>query len=322
MKRLLLATLFAVSATSALATASWCADLPVALRPQAMIEGDLVRLGDLWDNLGAKADTVVAPSPQPGKRVTADARWLTAVAQSHGLGWQPASAFDRIVIERAGHSVDPRLIETELREALAMEGARGNFELDIANRGALNIVVAGSAPATVAIRDLTWDQRTNRFTATVEVPAGSPSATRQRIQGRVFPTARVPVLSRNLNRGEAVRESDIQWVELREDQVRPGVVTDPATIIGLEPRFSVRAGTPVRAADLQRPVLVSRNAMVTIALKTPFMTLTTQGRVTEDGGKGDIVHVTNLQSKRTFEAIVEGPGSVSVTSGGPRMLAN
>lgn len=318
MKRLLIATLF----TALAATAAPAADLPVELRPQAVIEGDLVRLGDLWDNLGAKAETIVAPAPQPGKRVTADARWLSAVAQSHGIGWQPNSSFERIVIERAGHVVDPHLIETELREALAMEGVRGNFELDITNRNALNIVIPGSATGSVAVRDLAWDQRTNRFSATVEVPAGAPTATRQRIQGRVFQTTRVPVLSRHFSRGEAIRESDIQWAEVREDQVRPGVLTDAAAIVGLEPRFSVRAGSPVRAADLQRPLLVTRNATITIALKTPFMSLTTQGRATQDGGKGDVIQVINLQSKRSFEAIVEGPGLVSVTTGAPRMLAN
>lgn len=316
MKRLLLATLFALSATSALA-----AGLPAELRPQAVIEGDLVRLGDLWDNLDDKADTVVAPAPQPGKRVTADARWLSAVAQSYGIGWQPASAFDRIVIERAGRAVDPHLIETELREALMMEGVRGNFDLDIANRGALNIIVPGSSSATVAVRDLAWDLRTNRFNATIEVPAGSPTAIRQRVQGRVFPTARMPVLARNFNRGEAIRESDIQWVEVREDQVRAGMITDAAAMIGLEPRFSVRANAPVRSGDLQRPVLVGRNATVTMVLKTAFMSLTTQGRAIDEGGKGDIVHVTNLQSKRTVEAIVEGPGTVSVIAG-PRTLSN
>lgn len=317
MKRILLAAMIAFSTGSAIA-----AGLPAELKPQAVIDGDLVKLSDLWDNLGAKGEAVVAPAPQPGKRVTADARWLSAVAQSHGISWQPNSAYDRIVIERAGSVVDLKLIETELRESLAMEGVRGAVDLEIANRGALNIMVPGSGPTTVAVRELSWDPRTNRFAAMIEVPAGAPNAVRQRIQGRVFATSRVPVLARNLSRGEAIREADIQWAELREDQVRPGVVTDPRALIGLEPRYSVRAGAPIRSADLQRPVLVTRNAVVTVSLKTPFMTLTTQGRADEDGGKGDVIRITNIKSKRTMEAIVEGPGAVSVAADGARVLAN
>jgi flagella basal body P-ring formation protein FlgA len=317
MKRILLAAMITLSANAAIA-----ANLPAELKPQAVIEGDLVKLGDLWDNLGAKGETVVAPAPQAGKRVTADARWLSAVAQSHGVAWQPNSAYDRIVIERAGSVVDIKLIETELREALAMEGVRGAVDLEIANRSALNLVVPGSGPTTVAVRELSWDPRTNRFGAMIEVPAGAPNALRQRIQGRVFATARVPVLARNLSRGETIRDADIQWAELREDQVRPGVVTDPRGLIGFEPRYSVRAGAPIRSADVQRPVLVTRNAMVTVSLKTPFMTLTTQGRADEDGGKGDVIRVTNLKSKRTMEVTVDGPGAVSVAADGARVLAN
>ncbi|CAA7626899.1 flagellar basal body P-ring formation chaperone FlgA [Magnetospirillum sp. UT-4] len=317
MKRLILAALFAIAGHAALA-----ADLPPELKPQAVLDADVVRLGDLWDNLGPKAETVVAGAPQPGKRVTADARWLVAVAQAYGIDWQPASAYDRIVIERAGQVVDMRLIETELREALAMEGVRGNFDFDVANRGALNIMVPGNGPTTVAVRDLGWDPRTNRFAATIEVPAGSPAAVRQRVQGRVFPTVRMPVLARAMGRGEVIAEKDIQWVDMREEQARRDVITDARQMIGQEPRFQVRAGVPVRLNDLQRSVLVSRNSLVTVALKTPFMSLTTQARAVEDGGKGDVIRITNLQTKRTVEATVDGPGLVSVVPGGPRLLSN
>lgn len=316
MKRLLIAAFLTLSALPA-----WAAELPVALREIALVKGDVVRLGDLWDNLGPKAEVVIANAPLPGKRVTADARWLAAVAQAHSLSWQPANAFERIVIERQASRVDPKVVEQELREALALEGVPGNFEMDVGNRGALEIVVPGDADQAVAVRDVNWDPRTHRFTATIEVPAGAPDAVRSRINGRVFPTTRIPVLARAVNRGDVIREADIQWVEVREDQVRRDSVVDPAAIIGMEPRFTIRAGLPVRGSDLQRPLLVTRNAPVTIALKTPFMTLTTQGRAVEDGGKGDLIRVTNLTTKRVVEATVTGPGIVSV-AGSPRLLAN
>ena len=55
MKRLLLAAIFALAATPALA-----AGLPVELKSFVLIEDEVVHLGDLWDNLGDKADTVLA----------------------------------------------------------------------------------------------------------------------------------------------------------------------------------------------------------------------------------------------------------------------
>ena len=319
MKRLLLAAAFAL-ATSAAALAG---SLPASLKPNAVIEGETVRLGDLWDNLGDKAETVIAPAPQPGKRITADARWLQAVAQNYGVNWQPANMFDRIVIERAAQMIDVKLVESELREALAMEGVPAPFDMDISNRTALNMMVpAAGGPVGVAIRDVLWDSRTARFSATIEAPAGAPNALRQRVGGTVYTVTRIPVLSRALGRGDVIGERDIQWVEARADTIRRDIVTDPRYMIGQEPRIQLRAGAPVRGADLQRPVLVPRNSTVTMTVTTPFMRLTTQGRAVEEGGKGDVIRVTNLQSKRVVEAIVDGPGTAIVVPNGAVALAN
>ncbi|MCR6631174.1 MAG: flagellar basal body P-ring formation chaperone FlgA [Magnetospirillum sp.] len=319
MKRLLLAAAFVLAATGA----ALADTLPVSLKATAAIEGDTVKLGDLWDNLGAQAETPIAPAPQPGKRITADARWLLAVAQNYGVNWQPATAFDRIVIERAGQTVDARLIESELREALNMEGVPGPFDFEITNRTALNMVVpTGAGPVGVAVRDLIWDSRTGRFSATVEAPAGVPTAQRQRVNGHVFSIARIPVLNRTIGRGDVITEGDIEWIEARAEAVRRDVVTDARQLVGQEPRLQVRQGAPVRLSDVRRPVLVPRNSTVTMVVKTPFMTLTAQGRASEEGGKGDVIHVTNLHSKRVVEAVVDGPGSVTVTPNGAVALAN
>jgi flagella basal body P-ring formation protein FlgA len=315
--------ILAILAIALVASAqSFAAGLPATLKASAMIESDMVKLGDLWENLGAKGETLLAPAPQPGKRIVADARWLVAVAQSYNIDWQPASNFDRIVIERAGQMVDARLIEAELREALAMEGVRGSFDFDFGNRQSLSMMVPAGQSTEIAIRDVAWDPRNSRFAATVEIPAGSPNAVRQRVNGRVFAVSRIPVLARHMNRGDVITEKDVEWAEVRDEVTRRDIVTDPRAMIGQEPRFQVRPGVPVRMSDLQRPVLVSKNSLVTISLRTPFMSLTSQGKAVEDGGKGDIVRVTNLQTKRTIEAVVDGPGMVAVTPGGPRQLSN
>lgn len=291
--------------------------LPPQLKAATTIEDDVIRLGDLWENLGAEADTAIAAAPQPGQRIALEPRWLAAVAQAYGIDWRPQSNFERSVIERAGQSVDIRLIESELREALTMEGAPANSTFEIANRAALSMVVPMDVPAIIGVRDTVWDPRMNRFSATVEVPAGSPSATRVRISGRVYSTVRVPVLNRVVTRGEIITESDIEWSDLREEKIHRDAVLDPSQMIGQEPRWQLRPGQPLRTAELTRPLMVKRNATVTLVLRTPTMSLTAQGRATEDGGEGDIIRVTNLATKRVVEGRVEAPGIVSVALGGP-----
>jgi len=317
MKRLLFAVLLFAAPHVALA-----ADLPADLRSAATVDGEAIRLGDLWDNLGDKASVAVVAAPQPGKRITLDARWLYAVAQNNGIDWRPASNFDRIVVARAGQVVEAAAIEAELREALDMEGLPKGSSFDITNRANLTVTIPTGTPPTIAVREMILDTRTQRFSAIVEVPAGSPSAIRMKVSGRTFTMARLPVLTRTVNRGETIGEKDVQWIEVREENVRRDIAIEPRELIGMEPRFQVKAGAPVRISDLQRPVMVGRNALVTMVLRTPYMTLTAQGRSVDEGGRGDTIKVTNLQTKQVVEAKIEGPGMVSVASAGPRVLSN
>ena len=317
MKRLLFAALLLLTPQIVLA-----ASLPPQLRSATTVEGEAIHLGDLWENLDEKAGTAIVAAPQPGKHITLDARWLAAVAQTNGIDWRPASNFDRIVVTRGGQVVDATAIESELREALDMEGLPKGSGFEITNRASLGVTIPTGVQANVAVREMALDLRTQRFSAIVEVPAGSPSAVRLKVAGRIFVMSRLPVLTRAVNRGDVIGEKDVEWIEVREENVRRDIAIDPRELIGMEPRFQVKAGVPVRISELQRPLMVTRNSTVTMVLRTPYMTLTAQARAIDDGGRGDIVKVTNLQTKQIVEAKVEGPGTVSVSAGGPRILSN
>ncbi len=319
--RRLLAGLMVAAALLGGAPAS-AAQLPALLKTSIVVDGDVIRLGDLWDNIGDKAETPLANAPQPGKRITLEPRWLSAVAQSYGIDWRPASMFERAVVERTGQTVDIRAIETELREALALEGAPAGASVEVSNRQALQIVVPTGTAATVAVREVAYDARKNRFSAVIEAPAGAPNAARVKITGTVFASARVPVLTHAMGHGDVITERDIEWIDVREEIVRRDVATSVRQLVGQEPRYQVRAGVPVRTAEIQKPVVVSKNSSVTMIVRTKFMTLTAQGRAVEDGSTGDIIRVVNAQSKQTVDAKVDGPGQVSVMPGGLRALAN
>jgi flagella basal body P-ring formation protein FlgA len=302
--------------------AATATELPPQLKPSAVIDGDVIHLGDLWDNIGDKARVALANAPQPGKRVTLETRWLVAVAQSHGIDWRPATAFERAVVERGGQTVDVRAIETELREALRLEGAPVNSTVEVTNRASMQIMVPNNTPANVGVRDVFYDRRMNRFSAVVEIPAGAANATRVKVAGNVFASVSIPVLARPMGRGDVITEADIQWIDVRDEVIRRDIVTTARQLIGQEPRYQLRSGAPVRTVEVQKPVIVAKNSSVTMIVRSKFMSLTAQGRAIEDGSIGDVIRVTNVQSKQTVDAKVEGPGQVSVLPGGMRALAN
>jgi flagellar basal body P-ring formation protein FlgA len=288
--------------------------LPLQLKVGASITDDVIRVGDLWENAGEKADLAVAKAPQPGHRVTLDVRWLSSLATRNGLDWRPLSAFDHIVIERTGQTLDTNLVETELREALALEGVAKSSTFEITNRQALSIMIPGEGKPTIAIKDLVVDSRTERFNAVVEAPAGSPTSVKIRINGRILTTTRLPVLLRAMNRGEVITALDLGWEVVRDESLHQDMVVDPKRIIGMEPRQLLKANAPIRTADIQRPMAVNRNSLVTMILQTPFMTLTAQGTAMDDGGVGDTVRVTNKLTKQVVEAKVQGQGTVIVAA--------
>jgi flagella basal body P-ring formation protein FlgA len=86
-------------------------------------------------------------------------------------------------------------------------------------------------------------------------------------------------------------------------------------------RRAARPGQLLRMTDLMRPELVQRNETVMAIFEAPGIMLTSRAKALETGAEGDLISVLNPQSKRTVQATVTGPGTVTVTSFKPRVAA-
>ena len=53
----------------------------------------------------------------------------------------------------------------------------------------------------------------------------------------------------------------------------------------------------------------------------PGILLTVRGKALEAGAVGDLINVLNIQSNRTVQAAVIGPGQVVITATTPRVAA-
>ena len=137
---------------------------------------------------------------------------------------------------------------------------------------------------------------------------------RVRMTGRAFRTVDVPVLRNRVLRGDVIREDNLQWVKMKAERVQHDIIVDASDLIGKTPKRGVRAGHPVRGADVTRPLLVEKNSLVTIFHKVPNMMLTAQGKALQSGADGDVVQIKNGRSNQVIEAEVIGPGRVAVRS--------
>lgn len=283
-----------------------------SLRSHTVVHGDMIRLGDLFDDAGPKSEAVVLRAPAPGRKMTVEGRWLRSLARAYRLNWQPAPGSADTVVERSSNPIEHSEIMAAVQRALENRiGHADPFEVTL-DDPSLAIHLPIDTPASVSVRQLRFDKRSLRFSATLLAPADRPGARTVPVAGRIHPLVNVPVLARRLRNGEIIRRDDIKPQMMRRSTVGNSTVLDPEKIVGMGVRRTLRIDKPVRRGDIREPVLVSRNSLVIMKYKTANMLITAQGKARENGTRGETIRIQNTASGKTIEGIVVGPGMVAV----------
>ena len=284
-----------------------------SIRPLATVESPTLLLGDIFDGAGPRAGLPVGASPAPGRRLVLEAAQLTALARAHGLAWRPLSAYDRAVVERPGRPVTAEEIAATLRPELLRLGMDPEAELDLGPL--LPPMIPPGAALRLAAEGLAFDPATGRFATTLTTMAEGMPVQRQRLAGRALPTVPAVAATRRLAAGEVARPGDLRPIRLRLDRLRPGLAERPEQVIGQQLHRPVAADSPIPLADLGPPTLVERNALVTMLLDSPGLSLSAQGRALEAAPRGGLVPVMNLVSRAVVEGEVIAPGQVRIAPG-------
>jgi flagella basal body P-ring formation protein FlgA len=114
----------------------------------------------------------------------------------------------------------------------------------------------------------------------------------------------VPVLKVPKQRGEDIILEDIMEKKVPEKLVHNNIVRHAEDLIGRVTCGSLRAGVPLKKTDTKTPVLVRRNATVTLRVKMNNLCATVGGKALEEGSYGDTIRVMNTQSGKTVEGTV------------------
>ncbi|MEX0760227.1 MAG: flagellar basal body P-ring formation chaperone FlgA [Tistlia sp.] len=287
----------------------------IQLRQPALITEAVVTLGDLFAGLSAEqAETPVARGPSLGDSTPVDAAWLARLAKHYRVDWEPRSHLDGTVVEHAAIRIGAGDIEPAVERLFAEQNDGRHLEISL-DKTTISIALPLESEGRFGLEGLRQDQRSGRFSVTLVYPDDGSPTIRAPLSGRVLELVEVPVLLRRVGAGEILGVGDIGWEMRPADRVSANLLTDPAQMIGQSPTRGLRAGDPVRAGDLQAPVLVPRNAPVTLRYRSAGMTLTAQGRSLDEGGAGSLVRVVNLKSNTIVQAVVTQAGVVDVATG-------
>ncbi len=281
------------------------------LRPITELRGPVIRLSDLFDDLGPTADRPLGTAPAPGGRLVVEAAQLGAIARQFAVAWKPASNADRIVLERPGRPLPREAALAALRPALIAAGA--GQDCDIALDGFASPLVPIESEAAPLVSQLVYDPDGGKFTATLSIAGAEMDPIRIRVTGRAETMLVLPVPTARLAAGTVLQAQDLRLGRVRASLVHGDVAETIADVVGKELRHQAQPGQPLRRTELVPPALVLKGRSIQMTLETPGLTLIGQGQALESAGLGEHVKVLNTVSRAVLDAEVTGVGQVRVS---------
>lgn len=294
------------------------------LRSEVIVSSDYVRLGDLIEDAGAAAREAVFRSPDLGTVGTVQASRVLAAAREKGLAGVDTLGLAEVSVKRASRTVSIDEMKRALTLAIVRNNGLGD-DSDISvnfDSGVRPVHVEPGLETPLQVTQLVWSPASGRFDVTFGIEGSNVLGRRPlRATGTGVETLSVPVFTRQLNRGEIIRASDVALERMPRNAAAMAAVSGPEAAIGQAARRIVRPGQAVTPADLAKPDLVSRNDAVTLVYEVPGVILTIRAKAIGTGAMGDVVAVLNPQSNRVVQATVTGPGRVVVVAPG-RVASN
>ena len=282
------------------------------LKAEVTVSGDIVRIGDLVENAGVAANTPIFRAPDLGQTGAVPVRAVLDAIRPYGLVAVEVRALSEVMVTRASRAIAADDIEARIIRALTARHNLGKAEnLKIMfDRDVRPIQLDANVVSELSLARLTYEPASRRFDIAFELANGAHGS--WRYTGSAVETIDAAVPTRALARGEIIKANDIAIERRPKSEFVSEPPVQPAEIAGRAARRAVRAGQPLRAADLMKAELVQRNDTVTLHYEVPGIVLSMRGKAMESGAEGDMVGVLNIQSKRTIQGVVTAPGHVTV----------
>jgi flagella basal body P-ring formation protein FlgA len=292
---------------------------PPVLRARVSVASEVVRIGDVVDNAGAFSQVPIYRAPDLGTTGSLPVAQVLNALRAQGVIGVDAKDIKQVAVTRLARTVESKEIEHAVAQAIEHRGGLGEaanigltFDRDVADLR-LDAANTGAMQATSA----RYEPRNGRFDVTFQIANDNGNPTQLRFTGSAIETVEVGVLTRNVERTDILKSADV----VVERRPRAEVGADPAAreqALGMQMRRQMRAGQPLRVADMAKPDLVQRDQAVTVIFQTAGIYLTTRGKALDNGTEGDVVSVLNIQSKRTVTGTVTGRGQVTIQIATPQ----
>jgi flagella basal body P-ring formation protein FlgA len=283
----------------------------LTLRDRIMVDDDVIRLGDLFQEQLSDGDVAVAQAPKAGQTLTLDARFLQQMARAYRLSWKP-SKYQKVVIGRMSQRVTAPMVRDAIAVAV-QERMGSSSDLDIAlDGGDLELDLPTDVENSVAVSAINFDPHSNRFAAILVAPADGPPVIQRNVFGTVYEMAQIPVPKRLISAGDIINADDLEWQAVHLTRLSGNSLTDVEQLVGRMAKRPLKAGQILRQSDVAVSPVIRKNDLIRLVVKTGQMTLSVQGKALQDAAMGQTVRVMNVNSNRQLSGTVIDAGTVAI----------
>ena len=288
----------------------------IALEPELVekvhVQGYYVLLSDLVKNAGVKGSAPLFRSPDPGTTGKISIQRILTAAAKHGLKITKAPSFSMVTIERTSRAIDVSelegLIRERLEERLPEYKDKGQLVIKLPE-DLKQLHLDPQVQGELTLSSLDWSSRSGRFTARFALAGSTPVV----LKGTANLMIEVAVAKTAISRGKIISHNDVELKFIKTGKRRSQHITIIEDMIGQSAKRQLRVGQPIGANDVEAPIIIHKNQLVTILLQLPGLVLRTEGKALSDATKGETVKVLNTQSKRIIHATASASGLVNVT---------
>jgi flagellar basal body P-ring formation protein FlgA len=303
-KTLLLCALFVAAATGASAA-------PV-LRSEVTVNKPIVTVGDLFDDAGLLAEKALFRAPAPGTAGTVSLDAVKQAARLVGLKEYESEGVLRVRVARAATMIDGPVLTGLVVNDLASRGIVTDKITVEARFDTPNPSFNAEAVADpVQLTSLRYTPGNGSFVARFTI-AGTDKPIE--LSGRIELMIEAPHLIATQGAGTILRPEHIEMrlVPLRHAEAAGIPALDQ--LVGKQLTRQSRGGLMLRASDVTEPLVVERNALVTVVLNAGPMTLTVKGQALNAAAAGETVQVLNSVSRKILIGTALPSGAVAVTN--------
>ena len=166
--------------------------------------------------------------------------------------------------------------------------------------------------ATYQVRSRAGESYIGQTSLTIRFCKGDSFVREETIRVRIEVLTDVVVSTNGISRDAVIGPNDVTLTRKWLDTATAAVVTDLNEVVGKKATARMNPGTTITRQMFRSVPVVKKGEVVRIVLESGPMVISAMGLCQEDGGKGDLIRVQNVESRNVIFARVMGQSLVKV----------